>query len=82
MSEIPSKSSDRKYYMFALRIVGDFGATIAVPAVLAASLGVWLDNRFQTAPLLLSLCLLVSFVLTAKIGYKKSKKYGDDYQKL
>lgn len=76
------KTSDREYYLFALRIIGDFGVNIAVPAVLAALLGNWLDEKYDRYPLFIILCLIVAFLFTAKIIQKKAKKYGDEYQKM
>ena len=76
------KTSDRAYYLFALRIVGDFGASIAVPAVLAALVGNWIDEKFSTYPLFVALFLLVAGLLTAKSIMKKAKKYGEEYNQL
>ena len=73
---------DRKYYMFALKIVGDFGASIAIPAVLAALLGNWLDGKYFTYPLFLILCLIVAVLSTASTITKKAKKYGEEYNKI
>lgn len=81
MTEKP-KTSDRAYYLFALRIVGDFGASIAVPAVLAAIIGSRLDEKFGTYPLFVILFLLVAGLLTAKSITKKAKKYGEVYNDL
>jgi F0F1-type ATP synthase assembly protein I len=74
--------SDARYYGFAMRIVGDFGATIAVPAVLGVFLGVWLDKRFGTAPWLLILTLGMAFVLTASMIQQKAKEYGKKFEEL
>ncbi|MFA6485878.1 MAG: AtpZ/AtpI family protein [Candidatus Magasanikbacteria bacterium] len=82
MLEKPPKTSDRQYYLFALRIVSDFGATIAVPAILAAWIGTWLDEKYNRAPLFLAICLIVAFAATARIIQKKAKKYGEEYQKM
>jgi len=83
MDKQPQKqSSDREYYMFALRIVGDFGITIAVPAVLGAFLGQWLENKYSHAPLFTILSLVVAFLITIRIIQKKAKKYGDQYNKM
>jgi len=76
------KPSDRAYYLFALRIVGDFGATIAVPAVLASLLGRWLDEKYDKYPLFIILSLLVAFLLTIRIIQTKAKRYGDEYNKM
>ncbi len=80
----PNKSaqSDRKYYLFALRIAGDFGATIAIPAVLGALLGNWLDEKYDKYPLFLIICLLLGFAATIRIIQKKAKKYGEQYNKM
>jgi len=82
MTEAPKKTSDRAYYMFALRIVGDFGATIAVPAVLGALLGTWLDGKYQKYPLFTAICLAVAFLTTIRIIQKKAKRYGREYEQL
>ena len=82
MVENKPNSTDRGYYMLALRIIGDFGATIAVPVVLFALVGQWLDDKYGKYPLFTGLCLLVSFVITAKIIVKKAKRYGEEYNKL
>ena len=74
--------NSRKAYLFAFKTFGDFGVTIAVPAVIAAILGKWLDNRWQTAPKFLIILLILAFVLTAVVLVKKVKAYGRDYQDL
>lgn len=76
------KTSDRAYYLFALRIVGDFGIAIAVPAVLGAVLGRTLDEKYHRASLFTVLCLIVAFLITISIVYKKAKYYGNEYQKM
>lgn len=76
------KKSDRAYYLFAFRIVGDFGATIAVPAILAALLGNWLDEKYSKYPLFTVILLIIAFLATARIIQKKAKKYGKEYEQL
>ena len=84
MIENPKKAdkSDRKYYLFALRIVGDFGVSIAVPVVILALIGQRMDEKYGTAPLYLILGFVVAALLSGRIIYKKAKKYGEEYQKL
>ena len=82
MPETPKKNSDREYYLFALRIAGDFGASIAVPAILAALLGSYLDVKYVVYPIFTVICLLVAFSLTALMIRKKAKRYGEQYQKM
>jgi F0F1-type ATP synthase assembly protein I len=74
--------SDRKYYMFGLKIAGDFGISIAAPVVLFALLGQYLDGKYGTRPWLLIVGFVVAAAISAKLIYKKAKKYGDEYQKM
>ena len=82
MEKMPQNSSDRKYYLFAMKIVGDFGASIAIPAVLGAVAGNWLDEKYARSPFFTILCLALAFLATARIIQKKAKKYGELYQKM
>ena len=76
------KTSDREYYLFALRIIGDFGATIAVPVVLFSLLGQYLDEKYQRAPLFLVFGFVLAALLTAKMIHQKAKRYGAQYQNM
>ena len=82
MGEKPQKTSDRAYYMFALRIVGDFGATIAVPVVMFVLLGQYLDEKYNKSPLFTILGFALAAVLSGMSIYKKAKKYGREYQQM
>lgn len=70
------------FYLLALRIIGDFGATIAVPVVVLALLGRWLDAKWGTRPFM----LIAGFVLAALLSgisiYRKANAYGKEYQRL
>ncbi|TAN32938.1 AtpZ/AtpI family protein [Patescibacteria group bacterium] len=74
--------SDRKYYMFGLKIAGDFGISIAAPVVLFALLGQYLDEKYNTGPWLLIVGFVLAAAISAKLIYKKAKRYGDEYQKM
>lgn len=80
--EQPKNTSDRTYYLFALRIVGDFGASIAVPVVVFVLIGQWLDGKYDKGPLFTILAFAFAAVTSAKMIYKKAKKYGREYQEL
>ena len=69
----------REYQRLAFRIFADFGASIAVPAVLAALFGKWLDSRFETAPFFLVGCFVFAFALTAFSIVKKARQYQKEY---
>lgn len=77
-----AKATDRQYYLFALRIVSDFGVVIAVPVVVFVLIGRWLDERFSQGWLFTILAFAVAAVLSGVIIYRKAKKYGEEYQKL
>lgn len=79
---MPSPPNDRTYMLFGARIVGDFGATIAVPIVLLALLGKWLDGQWGTGPWMLILGFVLAAVLSGLSITRKAKAYGDAYQKL
>lgn len=76
------KKSDTKYWIFALRIVGDYLFTIAAPVVLLAYIGKKLDGHFQSGYKLTILGFVLAAILSARIIYKKSVKYGKEYQDL
>lgn len=84
MVEEPKKLSknDRKYYMFALRIMGDFGVTLAVPIVILAVLGQKIDTKYGTGSLFMILGFATAALLSGIMIYKKAKKYGEEYQRL
>jgi MFS-type transporter involved in bile tolerance (Atg22 family) len=73
---------DRRYYLLGLKAVGDFGVTIAVPAVLAGIVGTRLDARWGTKPFLLFGCFALAAALSGLIIYRKAKRYGSEYQSL
>lgn len=76
------KNKSREYYLFAFRIIGDFGASIAAPVVLLALLGKYLDGKYGSAPWL----TVIGFALAAFISYrlitKRARTYGEEYKKL
>ena len=82
MEEQKQPQNDRAYYFFALKIVGDFGAAIAIPVVALALFGKYLDQRWQTGHWFLALGFMLAIITSARIIYRKAKKYGQEYQKL
>lgn len=82
MEQTPKKNSERQYYLFALRIAGDFGATIAVPVVIFAVIGQYFDKKYSSEPLFLVGGFVLAFILSSLSIYRKAKKYGNIYQKL
>ncbi|OGL92665.1 hypothetical protein A3H12_03950, partial [Candidatus Uhrbacteria bacterium RIFCSPLOWO2_12_FULL_47_9] len=64
------------------RIFADFSGSIAVPAVLGALVGKWLDGKYHTAPKFLVFSLSIALLSTAWIVVRKAKKYGNEYEAL
>jgi F0F1-type ATP synthase assembly protein I len=75
-------AKDRKYYLFALRIIGDFGATIAVPVVIFVLIGQWLDGKYDKSPWFTISAFILAALLSGKMIYKRAKRYGSEYQDL
>jgi hypothetical protein len=75
-------TNDREYMLFGLRIVGDFGVSIAVPVVVLALLGKRLDAAWGTAPLMLVIGFLAAAGISALMIRKKAVAYGKEYQRL
>ncbi|MBI5794170.1 AtpZ/AtpI family protein [Candidatus Uhrbacteria bacterium] len=75
-------ASDVRYYRLAMRIFADFSGSIAIPAVLAALLGKWLDEKYGTEPRYLIMLLAIALILTSVILVRKAKKYLAEYEKL
>jgi len=76
------KTSDRAYYLFAIRIIGDFSVSIAVPVVVAVLIGQYIDEKYGYKPLFTIIGFALSAIISAKIVYNKAKLYGDEYQKM
>ncbi|MDD2655991.1 MAG: AtpZ/AtpI family protein [Patescibacteria group bacterium] len=82
MSLLPEDPKDRKYMMLGLRIVGDFGAIIAVPIIVFVLIGQWLEGKYGHAPWFTISAFLLAAFLSTKMIYKKAKLYGEEYKKL
>ncbi len=82
MENKPQKTSDREYYIFALRIMGDFGATIAAPVIIFVLIGQYFDNRYGHAPIFTVIGFLLAAFGSGSIIYKKAKKYGKEFQQM
>lgn len=78
----PKKTTDREYYLFAVRIMGDFGASIALPLVGFVLLGQYLDGKYNQTPWFTVMGFVLAALLTAKLVHKKAKKYGQEYQAM
>lgn len=78
----PQKTTSREYYMFAFKIIGDFGASIAVPVVLFVLIGNYFDGKYNKTPLFTILGFVLAALVSARIIYKRAKEYGDEYKRM
>mgnify|MGYP001563999127 CR=1 FL=1 len=76
------KSTSREYYLFAFKIIGDFGASLAVPVVILVLIGQYLDGKYQKSPLFTILGFVLAALVSGKIIYRKAKQYGEQYKQL
>ena len=78
----PGQNRERQYMMLGLRIIGDFGATIAVPVVLLSLLGKWMDAKYGTKPYFLIAGFAVAATVSSIMIVRKAKAYGKMYQDI
>lgn len=82
MSLLPEDPKDRQYMMLGIKIIGDFGAVIAVPVVVFVLIGQWLEGKYGHAPWFTVLAFVLAALLSARMIYKKAKWYGEEYKRL
>lgn len=80
--EKKSPSHDKEYIRLGLRIVGDFGATLAAPVVIFVLVGQWLDARYHHTYLFTAIAFVLAALTSAKIIYKKAKQYDKLYRDI
>lgn len=76
------QDNDRRYAILATKILGEFGAAIAMPAVAAAMLGKRFDAAHGTAPRYTAICLVTAFIVTAFYISRRARAYGREYEAL
>ncbi len=76
------KSTDREYMMLGIQIIGDFGASIAVPVVGLVLLGQWLEGKYGYAPWFTVTAFILAAFISGKMIYKKAKEYSAKYQAI
>ena len=82
MALLPENKKDRQYTLLGLKIVGDFGATLAIPIVVFALIGQKLDEKYGTGWKFTLLAFVPAALLSGKMIYKKAKAYGKKYESL
>ena len=73
---------DRRSYLLGFKIMGDFGAAIAVPLVLFVLAGKWLQEKFDFAPFGILGGFIIAALLSTLIIRRKAKWYAAEYKAL
>ena len=76
------QSSDSKFVIFGLRIVGEFGGLIAIPVVVFVLLGRFLDKRWETKPWMTIIAFVLAAVVSAIMVWRRTKDVAKEYQAL
>lgn len=76
------QQSDSKYWIFGLRIVGEFGGLIAIPVILFVLLGRWLDGRWGTKPWMTIVGFVVAAIVSGVMVWRRTKEVAKEYQRL
>lgn len=72
--KVPSSEKKTISSLQAIGIVWEIFAAIAVPTVLAAFAGRWLDRRFETSPLFIILGLFIALAISGVIVVRKGRR--------
>jgi len=72
----------KKGLFFSLSFIGSIGVATALPLVLFAFLGRFLDHKFSTRPTIFIICLVVSAGLSFLMLRQITKKAIEDIKKL
>lgn len=75
-------STDNDYMRLGLRIIGDFGATLAVPVVVFVLIGQWLDEKYDHTYLFTAIAFVLAAITSARMIYKKAKYYDKAYHDI
>lgn len=80
MHEEKKNKTKRTPYAVAFGLMGELGIEIAVPVVLLAKAGQWLDGKYGTEPKLLIAGFVLSFLISASIIWKRAKHFQKMYE--
>ncbi|MFH1838119.1 MAG: AtpZ/AtpI family protein [Candidatus Kuenenbacteria bacterium] len=69
-----NKNNDKENFWSMLSLAWELGYLIALPLVLFALLGRFLDKYFHTSPWLFLFGILLAIIISTRIVYKKTIK--------
>lgn len=80
--ESKNSQKDKEYLRLGLQIIGDFGATLAVPVVVFVIIGQWLDEKYNHTYLFTAIAFVLAALTSARMIYKKAKYYDKAYHDI
>ena len=72
----------RAYTLLALRIMGDMGATIAIPVVVLVALAQYVSEKYGYGYSLTVVAFICSAFISGYSVWKKAKRYGKEYSDI
>ncbi|HOX60645.1 MAG TPA: AtpZ/AtpI family protein [Candidatus Magasanikbacteria bacterium] len=78
-----NKGISRQTTLLGMRIIGDFGATIAVPVILFVIVGQWLDARYTGGKNYFTIAgFVLAALITARLVYRRAKYYEKAFKEI
>ena len=81
-NHMPLSEDERRSYLLGMKIMGDFGAAIAVPVVAFVLVGKWLQTKYGFEPFGIIGGFLFAIVMSTITIRKKVKWYAAEYAAL
>jgi len=75
-------SDDKEYLRLGLKIISDFGATLALPVVIFVLIGQWLDEKYNHTYLFTVIAFVLAALVSGKMIYQKAKYYDKAYHDI
>lgn len=79
---MPLSEDERRSYLLGIKIMGDFGAAIAIPVVALVLVGKWLQTKYGFAPFGIIGGFLIAATVSIITIRKKVKWYSTEYNSL
>ena len=76
--EKEKNKKEKTIFLQTLSLAWELGYVIAVPIVILAAGGRFLDNRYDTSPIFLISGILLSILVSGTLVFKKAKRILED----
>lgn len=79
---MPLSEDERRSYLLGIKIMGDFGAAIAIPVVAFVLVGKWLQTKYGFAPFGIIGGFLIAATVSVITIRRKVRWYAAEYKSL